>query len=75
MRSHKRAAKESRKSTQETKETEEQIVQKYHENQSQQDNEEQPEITKPVEQLVLEVKRSWKRRQESWKVVKRGWLT
>ena len=50
--SHKRAAKKSRKSTQETKETGEQIVQKYHENQSQQDREEQPEIRKPVEQLV-----------------------
>ena len=61
--SHKRAAKKSRKSTQETKETEEQIVQKYPENQSQQDSEEQPEIRKPVEQLVLEVELEKKTRE------------
>lgn len=66
--SHKRAAKKSRKSTQETKETEEQIVQKYHENQSQQDSEEQPEIRKPVEQLVLEAELEKKTRElESYK--------
>lgn len=66
--SHKRAAKKSRKSTQETKGTEEQIVQKYHENQSQQDSEEQPEIRKPVEQLVLEAELEKKTRElESYK--------
>lgn len=66
--SHKRAAKKSRKSTQETKETGEQIVQKYHENQSQQDSEEQPETRKLVEQLVLEAELEKKTRElESYK--------
>ena len=43
-------------------------MQKYHENQNQQDSEEQPEIRKPVEQLVLEAELEKKTRElESYK--------
>ena len=59
---------ELRRKAEKARKTGQQIVQKYHENQSQQDSEEQPEIRKPVEQLVLEAELEKKTRElESYK--------